>query len=300
VYLKDTLNSMGYNVILINDEYPQNVIGKIMGKLHIPLLTYITNKVILKKYIRGKSYDLVLIIKGRGMSKSLINKLREICPKVVGYNFDSFKYHSAPLNWYKNVTDYYTFDYRDAENHSIKIVELFSSLPENKKAKKIKYSISAIVRNHSNRLKYIDRVLKAVNSDKVFIYIFEKDIFTFIYNFVKNPILYYKYYKYIYFKPLSYSKYVEILQLSNYTIDYAHPKQTGITIRCFEALSCQTKIITNNPFNNYNINLNNGNNILFRNNTDPIDFKNKYDNINDLIPKKFIRNRIDFIKELIN
>jgi len=297
-YLKQSFISLGYNVILANEEYPYNIIGKIMGKLHIPLSLEITNAVITEKFIKGKSYDLVLIIKGRGMSIPLINKLKEISPKVIGYNFDSFKYHSSPINWYKNLTDYYTFDYRDAEKHSIRIVELFSSISQTPLKKNIKYSISAIVRNHSNRLKYIDRVLKTLEEDKIFIYIFEKDVFTFAYNLVRNPYLFFKYRKYIHFKTLPYIEYVEVLQNSNFTIDYAHPKQSGITIRCFEALSCQTKIITNNPYNIKNPNFNDTNNILFSDEINPNEFVKKYNNIADIIPKKITRSRIDFIREL--
>ena len=55
-----------------------------------------------------------------------------------------------------------------------------------------------------------------------------------------------KWRKYISFKPLDYSCYIDIINRSIYTLDFAHPKQTGTTIRCFEALACKSKIITNN------------------------------------------------------
>lgn len=298
--IKDSLTLMNYNVTQINDEYPANIVGKIMGTLHIPFIYFFTQKMISKKIIKGETYDFVLIIKGRGMSISLIDKFKSISPKVIGYNFDSFRYHNAPLNWYKNVTRYYTFDYRDAEKYSLPIIELFSSLPESLKTKQIKYSISAIMRNHSNRLEYLDKVLTLLKEDNVYIFIYEKDVFTFFLNFIKNPVLYLKYRKSISFKPLSYSKYVEVLHNSNFTIDYAHPWQSGITIRCFEALSCQTKIITNNPYNIKNSNFNETNNILFNDEIRPINLVEKYKSLFTITPKKVIRSRIDFIKELIS
>ena len=45
---------------------------------------------------------------------------------------------------------------------------------------------------------------------------------------------------------MTYDKYSDYMRQSIFTLDYSHPKQSGITMRCFEALSCKTKIITNN------------------------------------------------------
>ena len=35
---------------------------------------------------------------------------------------------------------------------------------------------------------------------------------------------------------------------SEFTLDYAHPNQSGLTMRSFEAAALGTKLITNNPF----------------------------------------------------
>ncbi|WP_339882844.1 hypothetical protein [Polaribacter vadi] len=298
-YIRKNLESRGYQVDVINDEYPNNMFGKILGKLHIPLSPYITEKVIYKQKLKNNNYDLVLIFKGRGMSKSLIKKLKTASIKVVGYNFDSFKYHSHPLSWFKEVTNYYTFDYKDGKKHTIPIVELFSSLPQNNSKKITEYSISAIVRNHSDRINFIDKILNQLNEKKVFIYIFEKDFFTFIINFFRNPLLYIKYKKFIFFKPLPYDKYVDVLKKSNFTIDYAHPKQSGATVRCFEALSCQTKIITNNHNIKNNLKFGDNNVIVYSKDVSADIMMKKYKKIIDIIPEKFNRSIDDFINDLI-
>jgi hypothetical protein len=292
--------SLGYNVTICNDEYPDSVFGKIMGKLQFPLLLSITNKVISQRFLRDETFDLVLIIKGRGMSVSLLEKLNQISPKIIGYNFDSFKFHKAPLKWLKNVSKYCTFDYRDAEVHKLSVVELFSSMPERLKPKNCKYEISAILKNHSKRLQFIDKVLLNISSEKQFIYIFERNILTFFKNFIKNPFLYLKYKKYISFKSLPYNDYAEVLLNSNFTIDFAHPSQTGITIRCFEALSSQTKIITNNPFILRNIHFNETNTIVFDKLSDPRLLKEHYNNIYNQKPVQYKRTIYDFINELIS
>ena len=139
--IQEYLISEGYKVELINDEFPNNLFGKLMGEFQIPIQQRITENFITDNYLKDKRYDLILIFKGRGMSKSLINKFKSVSPKVIGYNFDSFLYFKNSLKWYKNLTKYSTFDYNDSLNHSIPQVELFSSLPSNSTENIKKYSL---------------------------------------------------------------------------------------------------------------------------------------------------------------
>ena len=90
-----------------------------------------------------------------------------------------------------------------------------------------------------------------------------------------------------------------VLNKSDFTIDYAHPKQTGITIRCFEALSCQTKTITNNDFVLNNSNFDSTNTIVFNQHTNMDDFRNKYNRIKNILPKSYNRSIGDFMTELL-
>ncbi len=299
-YLSKTLSLYNFEVKVSNDEYPENAFGKIMGKLRIPLLLQITKKTLLKKFITGEGYDLVLIIKGRGMSPELLKDIKKVSKKIVGYSFDSFKYHDAPLNWFKYVDYFYTFDYRDGEKHNIPIVELFSSMPDNLGQKKNSYEISAIVRNHSDRLEYINDVLSNLDVDDKFIFIYEQNLLTFFQNFLRSPILYFKYRKFISFKSLPYDEYIRVLKESNFTIDFAHPAQTGITIRCFEALSSQTKIITNNQYVTKNKFFDENNTIVFNKNLNSITLKKEFEKIRKSVPIKHSRTINHFIEELIS
>jgi len=291
---------MGYEVTVSNHEYPDSVIGKIMGKLHIPLLLYITDNVISRRYINGELYDVILIVKGRGISIPLMKKLKQVSPKIVGYTFDSFQFNRAPLNWLNYANHYYTFDYRDGEQYSLPIVELFSSMSENNEPKSFEIEISAILRNHSDRLRYISKVFTNLPVENKYIYIFEQNLFTFIGNFIWNPFLYIQYFKYIFFKPLPYAEYARIMRKSNFTIDFAHPKQTGITIRCFEALSSQTKIITNNPFVSRYRYFDQNNTIVFTNSSDPTILKDQYRKIREHLSDNHNRTIIDVINDLIS
>lgn len=301
--IKGTLEKKGYEVIVSNDEYPSDNFGKILGKLHIPVLLPITERVVYRDYLENKHYDLILIFKGRGIGRSLIQKMMNSATRVIGYNWDSFKYNKAPLRWYKYSTKYCTFDYRDAENFNLPLVELFSSInPDNieNAERNVQYEISAIIRNHSGRLRYLDKSLNILNKKNVFIYIYEQNIFFMLINFFRNPFLYLKYKNNIFFKPLSYRDYVDVLNKSEFTIDYAHPDQSGLTMRCFEALSTGTKIITNNPFINKFDHFNESNSVLFiENETTPQELKDSYESCKGKPTLLENRTISDFIGELI-
>lgn len=297
-YIKEELQRIGYEVALSNDEYPANAVGKVMGKLKIPLLQRITKRTIVDHFLVNKQYDVTLIIKGRGMSNSLIKEIKKVCPVVIGYTFDSLKYHPAPAKWMHAVDFFYTFDYRDAEKKNLEIVELFSSIPDTTNSNNHKYEISGIARNHSQRLGYIDSVLSELPHIKAYLYIYEQNMVTFLQNFLKNPLLYLKYRKHIHFKSLPYSKYIDVLTNSNFVIDFAHPYQSGITIRCYEALSCGAKIITNNPYVYRDNHFTARNTILF-NKKENSNLLDKYKAIEHVQPPRHNRSIGLFVADLL-
>jgi hypothetical protein len=298
--LEKALTAIGYQVTLANDEYPANVLGKILGKLGLFYpLSWLTEQEIRRRYLSGERYDLVVIVKGRGVGRSLLDAMRAANSRVVAYNFDSFAYNPSPLRWYRHVDKFCTFDYADADKHALPIVELFSSLPVDDEPKQIDYDLSAILRNHSNRLKYLDEVLKLVPPGKNFIYIFEQNPVYFLFNFLKNPLLYSKYRKHVHFKALPYKDYVAVLKTSEFTLDYAHPKQSGITVRCFEALSAQTKIITNNGFVKHNSLFSDANTIVFNRDAGADGVGERYRALRGLSVPKQHRTVATFLEDLL-
>jgi hypothetical protein len=298
-YIKNELSRVGYEVIISNDEYPANTIGKILGKLKIPLLLWITKPRIVNSFLKGKKYDLTVIIKGRGMSSSLIKEIKKVCPKVIGYTYDSFKFHPHPKKWYKNVDAFFTFDYSDAKKNNLEVIELFSSLPDTIGHKEKDYEISGIARNHSKRLHFIDLIMSTISNNKKSIYIYEQNLVTFFSNFTRNPLLYLKYRKFIHFKPLTYKKYIDILNRSNFVIDYAHPDQSGITIRCYEAQSCGAKIITNNPSVFKDKHFNSDNTILLKGKNEIPTLLEKYNTLKNIVPEKYNRSINVFVNDLL-
>jgi hypothetical protein len=275
-FLKNELYAKGFKVEVANDEYPLGIFGRIMGKVQFPLIFITTYRYITKNFLDKNNYDIVLIIKGRGISKRLIEKMKQSVPKIIGYNWDTFKYNRSPLKWFKYATKFYTFDYVDAGQFGIPVVELFSSLTQTSEVKNIRYEVSAVGRNYYGRLKYIDQVMQIIKPAKFYIHLYENNIFDFILNFLRNPGLYAKYKKNISFHPLSDLDYYEAIKSSEFTVDYAENSQSGITMRCFEALSLKTRIITNNYHLSKSSYFNDTNSVIFSPSSQPNDLITKY------------------------
>ena len=241
------LSAAGYAVTVANDEYPANWLGKLMGKLDLPIVRTLTRRAIERQFLRGRRYALIAIFKGRGVGPDLVALLKAHGDRVVGYHFDSLAYDPASRRWGDGIDRVSTFDYHDAAAENWPLVELFSTLPPPSPLPTPRYRISAIVRNHSQRLAYVDRVVDATGADDSFIYFYEKDWPAWALRALRHPRLYWKWRRHISFTPLAYETYIDTLARSAFTIDFAHPKQTGATIRCFEARAVGARIITNNP-----------------------------------------------------
>jgi hypothetical protein len=245
--LKASLEAVGYSVELFNEEYPASIMGKILGKLALPLVRK-TTLLALRKHLAGtKRYDLVLIVKGRGLGPEAIELLKAHASRVVGYNFDSFKFNPSPPDWLAVTDRYATFDIRDAETYGLPLVHLFSAATGMTAEKNPANDISVIMRIHSDRLAYVDRVLRAMRGRQVFAYLYASSWLTFLLYALRAPGPAFRLRRYIFFKPLSYESAMAAIANSRATLDYAHPSQSGITVRCFEALSMGVPVVTNNP-----------------------------------------------------
>lgn len=242
----DGLSSAGYCVSVLNDEFPANTFGKILGKIALPLLRRLTLDALRRRLDQCDRFDLVLIIKGRGLGADALAYLRSRAARVVGYNFDSFRFNPSPLDWHRLTDRYATFDITDAKAHGIPLVHLFSATECDPQLER-SFDISIIQKLHSDRLRFARQVLNALPPNaQSFIYLFESSRIHAVLGYIRNPILYSKMWPYIHFQALSYSTAMEVLGRSKVTFDYAHPSQSGITIRCFEAQSLGVAVLTNN------------------------------------------------------
>jgi hypothetical protein len=239
------LEARGYEVVLKNDEYPTGLAGRLMGFFLTRLIRRSTYRAFAALLDAEPRFDLVLIIKGRGMSPKLIQLFEQKAARVVAYNYDSFTRNPASRDWFRAVKGFRTFDIKDARDYDLPLVHLFSAAPEVKTAEQ-KYLVSVIQRLHSDRLRYAKLIVDAVPADQRFVFLYEWSKLTLILGFLRSPRLYMQMWGHISFDPLPYDDAMARMAASKVTFDFAFPGQSGITVRCFEAQSLGTAILTNN------------------------------------------------------
>jgi hypothetical protein len=245
--VKAALEDLNYDVDLLNEEYPANTLGKLLAKCLRPLVRMTTLSALRVHLATHPTYDLVLIIKGRGLSPKAIDLLKQHANRVIGYNFDSFRLNASPLDWHSRTDRFATFDVVDSEVYGIPLVHLFSSAEGMLADLNPLYDVSIVMKVHSNRLAYVDRFMQSLVGRSMFVFLFERNWATFLFHFLRAPGPALRLRRYISFKPLSYIQAMKAIASSRATLDYAHPLQSGITVRCFEAQSMGVPVITNNP-----------------------------------------------------
>lgn len=297
--IRGSLEAMGYTVTEANDEYPQHPIGRVLAKLDLPISRWWTRRVFARRFLAGERWDLILIIKGRGIGPDLVADMKRKADRVVGYHFDALSYDRATERWGAAVDRVTTFDYRDARAKGWPVVELFSGQAPVVPAPPVRYRISAIQRNHSNRLAYLDRVLTALGTEDSFVFLYEKGVISLTVNALRSPLLYWKWRKSISFKPLPYDQYVAALAASDFTLDYAHPRQTGATMRCFEALAMGVKLITNNPHTAESPHFGPHNTVVHALDDDPAALRSRVETLRGQRPEPVQRSPGQFLVEVI-
>lgn len=245
--LRAVLEVRGYDVELMNEEYPSNNFGKILARAFLPVVRATTLAAIRRHFERNPRYDLVLIVKGRGMSREAIKLLKAHSGRVVAYTWDSFDYSPSPLDWKDEADRFATFDIIDSEKHRIPLVHLFTGATSQRQSEHPAYDLSIVMRIHSQRLQYVERALRALKGHRVFVFLYTGSLFTYLPHVLRAPLAAFRLRRHISRRALRYDQAMDAIANSKATLDYAHPLQSGITVRCFEALSMGVPVITNNP-----------------------------------------------------
>ena len=74
-FLASALEERGYKVNIVNDEYPENIVGVLLGIFFSPISKYLTYKYFSKILNQNIKYDAIIIVKGRGISKKAIKNI---------------------------------------------------------------------------------------------------------------------------------------------------------------------------------------------------------------------------------
>jgi hypothetical protein len=197
------------------------------------------------------SYDLIFVVLGECVSPTFLKNLRQSFPNATFtlYMWDSFKNRKALP---KNI-EYFdcclTFDFDDAKNYGMHFRPLFYSGGFNDKDKKenFKYDISFIGTAHSDRYRIVSDVIHNLPpSTKKYFYLYLQASWVFwIRKLGDSDFRGAKVQDFKYF-PITKAQVQSVFSESRAILDIEHPEQTGLTMRTFETLGAQKKLITTN------------------------------------------------------
>ncbi len=239
------------------DERPSN---NIFTKGLIRLKRNIYEKKITKYYkkilkvIENETYDYLFVNRGEIVPSFFLEKFIIDHPTThrIFYTWDSFRNHPHPITILDYFQDKSTFDPKDAEKYNIQLRPLFffDSFREisNFSEKELKYDLLFLGTAHSDRYILTNKIVDWCES---------KGLKTFTFFYLQGKLIYFfkrffdstfKHfdYKKLSFKSLMTEEILELYNNSNVILDINHPNQNGLTMRTFEAIGAQKKLITTN------------------------------------------------------
>lgn len=290
------------------DERPSNDIWtKIFIRLN--LKTFIQKKIntyytAILNTIKNNTYDYVFVISPETLRYHELQHLKTLQPHAtfILYMWDSFKnknsFETIPL--FDRII---TFDPNDAHDYNLIFHPLFyiNNYAAAAQNNSNDYDICCIVTAHSDRYIVTQKI-------KMYAQKLSLKMFTFLY--LNSKLMYWgrRFFmrKYQYrsiddfsFLPMSQNDIVSVMAKSKTVLDINHPSQVGLTMRTFEVLGAQKKLITTNQ-HIYSYDFYDVNNILVIDRENPIlnpkFFTTPYHNLEPSIYAKYsLENWINFV-----
>lgn len=221
----------------------RDLLGPMIDKYH--------NKIIDK--IKDNQYDIIYFYKGEAVSRSTVQRLKELYPKAyfVLYFPDSVKNNPSAEKIIPLFDDCYTFDKNDAKEKHLSFLPLFFSDNMREVALKsdtLKYELFFVGTVHSDRYNFIKKITSQYEK-------YGRKSFTWFY--FPSKVLYYKMCMQnsmvrkapkseFRFTTINAHQLAQVLSESKVVLDIQHPKQTGLTMRTIETLGARKKLITTN------------------------------------------------------
>jgi hypothetical protein len=196
------------------------------------------------------SYDIVLVLNGQTLPKKLLIELRAELPKAqfILYMWDSLENRGSIVENLDQFDDCLSFDPRAVERFGMHLRPLFFSpgfemAPEHA----FDHDISFIGTAHTDRYHIVSEVDANLPADKSrFWYLFLQARWVYHVYRRTNPAYKGASISDFRFDPLPRSTVQGVFRKSSTILDIEHPMQTGLTMRTFETMGAQKKLVTTN------------------------------------------------------
>jgi hypothetical protein len=249
--IKEALIKSGCDV----DWFPHINASNNLYKSLYRFLTFIMrihySRYLLSRLKSESNYDKIVIIKGEGVGRALLLKLKLLFPRaeLIFYNWDSFKNNRLSPDEFVLYDKVKSFDSEDCKSDDrVEHLPLFYTKEfkrdENVESEFTFYFAGTL---HSNRYKDIMNVVSSVDDNlKNYIYFYCQSRTFFYLKKIFGKLPRELAISDVGFEKKSKDELRLALLKSNCVIDFSHDFQVGLTIRTIESLGMKKKIVTNN------------------------------------------------------
>ncbi|MDT0627737.1 hypothetical protein [Alteromonas sp. W364] len=248
------LNQAGYSVDWLHQIPSENPFVKGFIRLFPSLGEKLSNRYFNNNIEWNKSYDIVLVIKGEGLSSEMLEKLRKTnsAALFVFYNWDSFENSKSAIKKLRFFDTVKSFDSYNAKKMSnVELLPLFHSIDDKdaRDMNSLDYSSFFAGTVHSNRFSKINelsKLIQSVSKKPSFLFFFYPSRLIFLVNklfkkeFRDIPI------SSISFKKRTTEDLIDKMKSATVVVDICNENQHGLTMRTIEAVGLRKKLITNN------------------------------------------------------
>lgn len=253
--IKNKLESLGAEVVFHDERIRNSNWSKAIIRVHKDLVRRKINayyKKILQE-TEQQHFDYLFVVRGEVVPEFFLRTFKAEHPQCIFifYNWDSFSntpHTSRLLHLYDRK---FTFDPEDARNFDLGFRPLYftDDYREVRKTAKPRYDLVFLGTAHSDRYLISSKIKRCLEKEgkSMFCYYFMHS--KWVYFFKK---MFDRTFKYFDIKKLSFTSMtvVEITELygqSKAILDINHPKQKGLTMRTFESIGSEIKLVTTNP-----------------------------------------------------
>lgn len=203
---------------------------------------------------KNRYYDYLFVNRGEVIPGYFLEKFKLNHPNCIFifYTWDSFTNHNHPTTILKYFDRKFTFDPEDAKKYNINFRPLFylDSFKNciDKEEIITPYEVLFIGTAHSDRYKISNKIIEWCSDNGInsYTYYYMHSKIVFLYKSLFDNTFKKIDYKKLNFKSLKVSEIVKLYKKSNVILDINHPGQKGLTMRTFETIGSNKKMITTN------------------------------------------------------
>lgn len=249
--VENALRDAGADVFRVVDRPFSAPLLNAIAKLLTRLVALIIEQYYFKELDRHQGpADYVLVINGQTLSKKVIHYLRKKNPdaRLILYMWDSIENRPSIKSVLGLYDDVYSFDPESAKRYNLRFRPLFYGPGDKNKSCEIKnrYLMTFIGTVHSDRYAILRSLSRNFSIPNCYWYMFLQARWLYWWKRLIDSAFKGSASKDFYYDAISSHEVQKVFESSDIIVDIEHPKQTGLTIRTFDAMRAGKKLITTN------------------------------------------------------